>query len=165
MLGQHSRILFLAGSSCVVGCFGLDSDSRQLFEHVQEKLSHITDKDGVGPDSVANIISKYLYRKQLYCTPIIVGLCNGAPYICSMDSLGAITSTDSYAVIGTTSSAVLSLCESLYKTELDVISLVSLIERIMKLALQRDVLSGGRVNLVTVTAQGVFCKEFETFDV
>lgn len=174
LIGQHSRILFRVGADCAVGCFGLDSDARQLLEHIQEKMSSIKESENLGPQNVATLISNFLYKKRLYCTPIIIGLIRKKdkdgktilePYICSMDSLGAMTSSQSYAVIGTATASLYSLCESNYQAAMETLPLLGLTEKIMKLALQRDVMSGGKVNVLTITEEGIFLKDFDTHDV
>jgi 20S proteasome subunit beta 3 len=121
----------------------------------------------IEPKNVARLISNYLYEHRLYCTPIVVGLDSSSqqPYICSMDGLGAQTECNTYAVIGTANELVLGLCESCYRENLAPSQLMTITEKILKVALERDVLSGGQVDVLTLTADGIYTKAFDTYDV
>lgn len=164
-IGKHHRCVFRVGRSCLVGCYGLDSDARELAHHLQKQLASHEMKD-IEPINVSRLISNYLYEHRLYCTPIVVGLdSSNQPYICSMDGLGAQTECNTYAVIGTANELVLGLCESCYRENLSSGQLMTNTEKILKLALERDILSGGQVNVLTLTTDGIYSKDFETHDV
>eukprot|EP01035_Chromulina_nebulosa_P018473 gene18473-24185_t len=81
-----------------------------------------------------------------------------------MDGLGAETITDDYAVVGTASSSLYSICESLFKSNLNSNQLVTIAETAMKLSMQRDVLSGCKVKIYTLNKEGIFLKEIYTDD-
>ena len=89
----------------------------------------------------------------------------GQPYICAMDSLGAQT-TSSFAVCGTADAGLYAICENLYQEGLGADELGALVERVISLALQRDVLSGGEVDIYTLHADGrLERRKVDTFDV
>lgn len=159
LLGEHTRPIIRIGSKTLIGCFGLESDIFQLRHDLQEKFKNCYDEE-IEPEAVCHVISNYLYKSGLYITPIIVGYGLNGPYICSMDSLGAQTVTKPFAAIGTSNSGLLAICESLYEPDLPPHELVSITKKTLSMALQRDVLSGGKVRLLTLKKDGDI---FETF--
>ena len=166
MLGQFPRSIYRIGSRTLVGFYGIDSDARTIMERIREKLSKHQDHH-LQPNNLARVLSDTLYASGLICSPILVGMQDdGHPFICSMDSLGAQTVTDSFAVAGTANSGLYALCESAYRPELSADELVDVVERCLRLALQRDTLSGGNLRLYTLLPNGdMFLKEIQVNDV
>ena len=164
LLGKHPRMIFRVGSRCVVGCFGLDADSRTLVHKLRSKLMDHMDSD-FGPEQISRIISNTLYDNNFVLSPIITGLRNnGKPYICTMDGLGAQTISDKFAVVGTANEGLFALCESLYVPDLEAEDLIVLAEKCFDLAIQRDVMSGGNFRVVTVTKEAIHSKDLEKLD-
>ncbi|KAJ1419796.1 nucleophile aminohydrolase [Ochromonadaceae sp. CCMP2298] len=164
LLGTHPRFTLRVGASALVGCFGLDADARTLLHLLRRMLG----ASGVGelePASVARVVSDLLYSNNLLLSPIVAGLDQGRPYLCTMDGLGAQTVSSTFAVVGTANEGLLSLCESLYTPDLDTEQLIALAERCFCLAMQRDVLSGGDFRVVTLTREAVWVKDVQRLDV
>ena len=166
MLGQFPRSIYRIGSRTLVGFYGLDSDARTIMERIREKLAK-HHAPHLQPNNLARVLSDTLYASGLICSPILVGMQDdGRPFICSMDSLGAQTVTDSFAVAGTANSGLYALCESEYRPELSADELVNVVEKCLRLALQRDTLSGGNLRLYTLLPNGdTFLKEIQVNDV
>jgi len=181
LLGEHYRTVCKIGNNVLIGCYGLDSDSRLLVEILRTKfVLHAKDsfkndnirKDNnvepiYHPGSVSRVVSNSLYSSNLAISPIVVGLNNeNKPYICSMDGLGAQTLSDTFAICGTSTASLMAVCEQYYQPNLDSSELVQLAEKCLKLALQRDVLSGCSVRLYILTCNsGIVVKDFHTSDV
>lgn len=161
MLSQQPRPIYRIGSRTLLGAFGLESDSQMLVESLTEKLDLYSD-DEIEPKNIARLTSDILYNQKLTITPLIAGLsATGNGYLCSMDSIGAQTVCNSFCVVGSASSGLLAICESLYQPNCLAEELVLLAERCLRLAFERNVLSGGNMKLVTLTKDGVFTKEVE----
>ncbi len=181
LLGKHYRTVCKIGKNILIGCYGLDSDSRLLVENLRTKFvlhakdSFVNDnvrKDSdiepiYHPETVTRVVSNILYSSSLAISPIVVGLSNeNKPYICSMDGLGAQTLSDTFAISGTSTAGLMSVCEQYYQPNLDSSELILLAEKCLKLALQRDVLSGCNVRLYILTHNnGLVVKDFQTSDV
>jgi 20S proteasome subunit beta 3 len=166
LLGKHYRDIFRIGSSSLVGFYGLESDSYPFLGSVKRHLQDYREED-LTPEQIASLISTLLYQnKGLQLVPIFAGLgSSGVPFICSFDSLGAETKTDSFAAVGTSTSGLLSILESFYCKDLTSEELCSLTERCLKLAFQRDILSGGDIKIATLRKDGIFVKTIKMTDV
>lgn len=164
LLGQFPRCIFRVGSKTLIGFYGLDSDARAVMDDMQEKLLHHLDRH-VSTKCIARLLSDILYSSSLQCSPIIAGLDDaGGPHICSMDGLGAQTVSDTFAVSGTANSGLYAICESMYRPGLKSDELVIIVEKCLRLAMQRDVLSGCSIRILTVTADGIYSKDVEIAD-
>lgn len=159
MLGEFTRPIIRVGSMALIGCFGLESDAHLLMKKLRKKLSVFRQVD-LNPFALSRITSDILYTSGLYITPIIVCFDSKAPYICSMDSLGAQTISNTFAAIGTANRGLLSICESIYNSNLSPEELVSLAKTALTLALQRDVLSGCKMRILVLTRSGVIYEDF-----
>ena len=169
LLGSFPRNIFRIGSRTLVGCFGLDSDARHLIDIVRLKLCYDHTDEHLQPRNIARVVSDLLYENSLYCCPIVVGIDNTGgkvnPFICSMDGLGALSVSDSFAVIGTADAGLYAICEAHYQPGLEAAELTSIAERCLKLALQRDILSGCTVRIYTMIDGKIMQRDFETSDV
>ena len=164
LLGQFPRCIFRVGSKTLVGFYGLDSDALTIMDDMQEKLMNHLDRD-VSSGNIARLLSDSLYSASLQCSPIIAGLDDsGKPHICSMDGLGAQTISTSFAVSGTANSGLYAICESAYSPDFSSEELVEVVEKCLRLAMQRDVLSGCSINILTITADGIYSKNIEIAD-
>eukprot|EP01033_Poteriospumella_lacustris_P004117 gene4117-2931_t len=68
-----------------------------------------------------------------------------------MDGIGARTESNCYAATGTSAPGLLAICESYYREDLSPTELTDLAELCLRLAFQRDALSGGgRMKIVTL---------------
>jgi 20S proteasome alpha/beta subunit len=124
-----------------------------------------TPADSINPRSISHLLSALLYQSNLICSPIVAGLSREGPYIASLDGLGAITNSNSFVVSGTSSAGLYAILESLYAPNLDAEELVGLATKAFTLAMQRDVLSGCKVRIFSITRNGIYEKLFQTDDV
>jgi 20S proteasome subunit beta 3 len=165
LLGQFPRSIYRMGSRTLVGFYGLDSDARTIMERMREKLSNHRE-DHLQPSNFARLLSDTLYAGGLICSPILIGLeNNGRPFICSMDGLGAQTVSDTFAVSGTANSGLYAICESAYRSDLPVDELADVVEKCMRMALQRDTMSGCSIRIYTLVKDGCYLKEIAVDDV
>lgn len=153
LLDEHPRRIIRVGSKCFIACFGLESDVDDLAHKLRQKLLLHSDAK-IEPENVARCVANILYSSNMICSPIVVGFGTQGPYICSMDSIGAQTVTDKFAVIGTASAALYSACEGRFICGMDTAKLERLVEECMQSVLARDVMSGCAVRLHTITKEG-----------
>lgn len=147
LIGNYRRSLHRVGSSTVVGCIGLDSDSRILIDELKKKLSDHMD-DEIQPHNIAKVLKGLLFMRGLYCAPMIIGMNNyNEPYICQIDSTGGATVPEDFAVDGSAMKTLYAICEKEYTPQLGKEDLLELAKRIMTMAMQRDVVSGGPCQL------------------
>lgn len=171
LIGLHKRFIFRIGDSILVGCFGLENDAKILMEYLSDKLKNFLIKE-IHPELISRLISDYLYNHSLMVTPLVIGFkretsqtTSRIPYMCAMDSLGAMTVATDFLVAGTSNSGLYTFCESLYNENLDRWQLVTVAEKSMKNVLMRDVISGCQVNILTLTHDNkLYHKVIETKD-
>ena len=164
LLGQFPRCMFRVGSKTLIGFYGLDSDARSIMDKMHDDIVQHYDHE-IDSKNVARLLSDTLYSSGLQCSPIIVGLSNeGEPHICSMDGLGAQTVSSNYAVTGTANSGLYAICETLHEPNLSSNELVAVVEKCLWLALQRDVLSGCNIRILTIAKDGMYLKDVTVAD-
>ena len=166
MIGEYPRTIYQVGKRILLASYGLDSDARALMEKVQLKLINHSE-DQVEPVTIATVVSALLFDLNYICTPIIAGLTRrNEPFLCSMDGLGAQTISDSFCIAGTASDGLYAICEANFRPNLSSGDLVALVETCLREALQRDVLSGCRVQILTMLPEGeMYLKVFNSEDV
>ena len=95
------------------------SIQRFNFKH---RLYKLREERNIRPSSFAQLVSATLYEKRFgpyFCQPVIAGLePDGTPYLCGMDSIGAIETAKDFMVAGTASDALLGICESLWRPDM-----------------------------------------------
>ena len=146
---------------------GLQSDIVLLMKQVRAILRNQIESD-LEPEDVARIVSDVLYSSNYMCAPVIAGHSTfHGSYLCSMDGLGAQAESSKFVVVGSSSSALLSSCESMFVPNKDPNVVLETAESIMKKSLQRDVVSGCRIFSYTVCCRSgkIFCKEMILPDV
>jgi 20S proteasome alpha/beta subunit len=123
-------------------------------------------EEDLEPEGVARVISHLMYSSKYICTPVVAGVGSNGPYLCSMDGLGAQSSSTSFAAVGTSSAALLTACEASYSPQERPECAIKDAHRIIRSSLQRDVLSGCRISSYTLLSDGdIFVKEMEVPDV
>lgn len=162
LLGSHPRLLFRVGTKTIVGCYGLDAHVRLLVDELRSELENIRDSE-LEPANIAKLISNIMYKMPLQLSPLVAGVDSGGkPFICTMDGIGACTISEEYGVVGTSTSGLFTMCESLYQCNLTAEECVDLAERCMRMTLSRDVLSGSDIRIVSLLSNGnMYVKDVE----
>lgn len=92
---------------------------RFTFKHNLYKLREERD---IKPSSFAQLVSATLYERRFgpyFCQPVIAGLePDGTPFLCGMDSIGAIEFAKDFMVAGTGNDSLLGICESLWRPDM-----------------------------------------------
>lgn len=147
-----------------VGFAGLATDSQTLgnllkFRHNLYKLK---EERCIKPSTFSNLVSSTLYEKRFgpyYVSPVIAGLePDGKPFIDNMDSIGAGEFVDDFVVAGTMPEALLGMCESLYKRDMEPDELFEVISQCMLSGVNRDSLAGWGALVHVITKDKVVSK-------
>ena len=122
---ENSRVVSIH-PKLMIGLSGLMTDVQTVgnilkFRHDLYKL-----KEGrnMSCQTFTKVVSNLLYSKRFspyFVEPIIVGLDsdnNNAPYIASMDSIGATEVCDGFACVGTTEDELYGMCEALWSEKM-----------------------------------------------
>ena len=165
MIGKYLRPIHRIGSRMLLSSIGLEADSYNLAHILKNRLRNHCEKE-LEPENVAFAIASILHTKPKYLSTVLAGMTKcGRPCIYNFDGLGAKTFTNTFAAVGTSGNSLLGLLESHYKPNLPAEELCALTEKCLNLAFQRDILSGGDVNIVTLNKEGIYSKTVKFTDV
>lgn len=77
------------------------------------------------PATFGALVSATLYEKRFgpyFVSPVIAGLDtaegDGTPYLCGMDSIGAIETAHDFMVAGTAPDSLYGMCESMWRPDM-----------------------------------------------
>lgn len=86
------------------------------FRHNMYKLREERDME---PETFAHLVSNILYEKRFgayMCQPVIAGINKeGTPYLCGMDSIGAMETSNDFMVGGSAPESLTGVCESFWR--------------------------------------------------
>jgi 20S proteasome alpha/beta subunit len=166
MMGKYLRNIHRIGSRMLLGSYGLEADDYSLTSNLKQAMKNHKESE-LDPENIASLITHHLNNGQFSVCPILAGISKktGLPSLYSFDSLGAKTESDKFAVSGTSSSSLMALLEKNYVPNLAAVELCGLAENCLRLAFQRDILSGGDIKIVTLCADGVYMKTIPMTDV
>mmetsp|Transcript_960 Transcript_960/g.2758 ORF Transcript_960/g.2758 Transcript_960/m.2758 type:complete len:161 (-) Transcript_960:179-661(-) len=147
-----------------LGLTGLMSDITTLENTFKFKLNLYRMKEGrsVKPETFSALVSSTLYEKRFgpyFAEPVIAGLDkDNKPFLCSMDLLGCVAETTTFAVSGTCADSLFGTCETFYRPDLEPDQLFETISQSLLAALDRDCLSGWGAVVHVITPEGVTTK-------
>lgn len=150
-----------------LGLTGLMTDVTTLDQLFRFKLDMYTLRENrlIKPKTFANLVSSTLYGKRFgpyFSEPVIAGLdANNKPYLSSMDLLGCISESESFAVAGTCAESLFGTCETFYRPNLEPDDLFETISQSLLAALDRDCISGWGCVVHIITKDGVQTKELD----
>ena len=132
---------------------------RFVFKHNMYKLREERD---IKPSSFAQLVSATLYERRFgpyFCSPVIAGLePDGTPYLCGMDSIGAIETAKDFMVAGTATESLLGVCESLWKPDMEAEELFETLSQALLSGQDRDCLAGWGAVVYVITKDKVVAR-------
>ena len=135
------------------------SQQRFAFKHNMYKLR---EERNIKPSAFAQLVSSTLYEKRFgsyFCQPVIAGLdTDGTPYLCGMDSIGAIETAKDFMVAGTSTDSLLGVCESLWRPDMEAEELFETLSQALLSGQDRDCLAGWGACVFVVTKDTVVAR-------
>ncbi|GMH34128.1 hypothetical protein BSKO_01962 [Bryopsis sp. KO-2023] len=131
-----------------IGLAGLATDSQTLANHFKfrHNLYKLREERDIRPSTFTQMVSSMLYEKRFgpyFVQPVIAGLePDGTPHISCMDSIGAIEVSKDFNVAGTMPEALLGMCESMWKPNMDPEELFEVVGQCLLTGVDRDALAG-----------------------
>lgn len=129
------------------------------FKHNMYKLREERD---IKPSTFAQMVSSTLYEKRFgsyFCQPVIAGLePDGSPYLCSMDSIGAIETAKDFMVAGTGNDMLLGICESLWRPDMEPEELFEVTSQALLAGQDRDCLAGWGAVVYVITKDQIIAR-------
>lgn len=149
------------------GLSGLASDADTLSQRFTFKhnLYKLREERNIKPSSFAQLVSTTLYEKRFgpyFVQPVIAGLePDGTPYLCGMDSIGAMETAKDFMVAGTAPESLMGICESLWKPDLEPEELFEIASQALLSGQDRDCLSGWGAVMYLITKDKVIARELK----
>ena len=156
--------VFKIHDKLMLGLSGLMTDIQTLNQLFRYKLNiyEMEESRQIQPSTFANLVSSSLYEKRFgsyFSEPIIAGLDKeNKPYLCMMDSLGALATAEDFVVSGTCDSSLFGTCETFWKPDLGPDELFETVSQSLLAALDRDIFSGWGATVYILTKDGIQVK-------
>ncbi len=123
-IGKEFDKLFRVHDKLFYGLGGLVTDLQTFSSKLKFRtnLYELKNKRTMEPQVLTKCISSMLYEKRFgpfFVQPVIAGLGqDNAPFIASMDSIGACTFPEDFVVAGTAEQNLFGICETLWRPDL-----------------------------------------------
>jgi 20S proteasome subunit beta 3 len=150
-----------------LGLAGLQSDSTTLlqklvFKHNMYKLREERD---MRPETFGWLVSATLYEKRFgpfFASPVVAGLeADNTPFVCGMDSIGALETAKDFIVAGTAPESLFGMCESMWRPDLGPDELFEVLGQCLLAGVDRDALSGWGAVVHVITPDAVISRQLK----
>ncbi len=150
---------FKLTDTIVLASAGLTSDYQMLVNRLQAqiKLYELNQKKKISVKVLSKMVANTLYSRRmmpLYVQTVIVGLDADGPALYTLDMGGSLIS-DEYTAAGTGVRTAYGVLENDFKAGLTVKEAEEIAIRAVKAGIARDVQSGGPIQVMVVTKDGV----------
>jgi proteasome beta subunit len=155
IVSKGGKKVFKITDSIGAACYGLVSDM-QILVREMEAYANLFNLDvgrSISVRSAAKLMSNLLFGRRLaplITQTIVGGIDEEGPSIYVLDVLGSVI-PDKYAVVGSGTEIAVGVLEEGYKENMTVKEGKDLIERAMKSAISRDIMSGDGIDFLIIT--------------
>ncbi|KAL3132614.1 Proteasome subunit beta type-3-A [Trebouxia sp. C0010 RCD-2024] len=131
-----------------LGLAGLGTDAQTLYQRFvfKHNMYKLREERNIKPSTFGQLVSSTLYEKRFgpyFCSPVIAGLeQDGTPYLCGMDTIGAIETAHDFMVAGTAPDSLYGMCESMWRPDLEPEELFEVTAQCLMSGQDRDAISG-----------------------
>jgi proteasome beta subunit len=159
IVSKGGKKVFKLTDNIGAACAGLVSDMQILAREMEAYANLFTLDVGrpIPVRSAAKLMSNLLFSRRLaplITQTIVGGTDEEGPSIYVLDVLGSVI-PDKYAVVGSGTEIAIGVLEEGYKENMTVKEGKELIERAMKSAISRDIMSGDGIDFLTITKNGM----------
>lgn len=147
-----------------LGLAGLGTDAQTLHQRFTFKhnLYRLREERDIKPSAFGQLVSATLYERRFgpyFCQPVIAGLeSDGTPYLCGMDSIGAMETAKDFMVAGTATDSLLGICESLWRPDMEADELFETVSQALLSGQDRDCLAGWGAVVYVITKEKVISR-------
>jgi proteasome beta subunit len=159
IISKGAKKVFKLTDNIGAACAGLVSDM-QILAREMEAYASLFNLDvgrSISVRSAAKLMSNLLFSRRLaplITQTIVGGTDEEGPSIYVLDVLGSVI-PDKYAVVGSGTEIAIGVLEEGYKENMTVKEGKDLIERAMKSAISRDIMSGDGIDFLIITKNGM----------
>ena len=133
-----------------LAAYGLIGDFQVLTKimRAQANLYLLDAGDRISTKSMGKLVSNYLYSRKmypLYTNIVVAGMDKDGPKLFTLDAIGSLM-PDDYGTIGTGMLISIGILEAEYKPDMSVEAGEKLVEKAIRAAISRDVMSGNGID-------------------
>lgn len=159
--------VFKIHDKLMVGLGGLATDAQTLYQKLvfRHNLYKLREERDMKPATFGWLVSSLLYERRFgpyFASPVIAGLeADGSPYLSGMDSIGALSTADDFVCSGTQSEALLGMCESMWRPDMNAEELFETIAQVLLSGVDRDALAGYGAVIYVMTKDKIVTKQIK----
>ena len=159
IVSNTAKKVFKISDRIGAACAGLVGDMQVLLKEAaiySNIYAHERERE-VSVRSAAKLIGNLLFQRKFfpYITQTIVGgFDEEGASLYVLDLMGSVID-DKYATVGTGAEVAIGVFESEYKDDLSIDEGKDIVVRALKASLARDAASGGSLDIMTITKQGI----------
>ncbi|MBY8981999.1 MAG: proteasome subunit beta [Candidatus Lokiarchaeota archaeon] len=155
---KSTRKVFKITNYTGLAAYGLIGDYQILVKilRAQANLYKLDTRERISTNSLAKLVSNYLFSRKmapLYTNLIVAGMDKEGPKLYTLDAIGSLIPED-YGVAGTGMLMSVGILEAEYSTKLTVEQGEKLVEKVIRNAMKRDVMSGNGIDILIITKDG-----------
>ncbi len=159
VLSEKGIKAFKLTDTIVLASAGLTSDYQMLVNRLkaQIKLYELNQKKAISVKALSKMLANTLYSirmSPLYVQTVIVGMDEDGPSLYTLDMGGSLI-PDEFTATGTGVRTAYGVLENDYKETLTVAEAEEIAIRAVKAGMSRDIQSGGKIHVMSVTKDGV----------
>ncbi|MGY5874328.1 MAG: proteasome subunit beta [Candidatus Thorarchaeota archaeon] len=159
VLSEKGIKAFKLTDTIVLASAGLTSDYQMLVNRLkaQIKLYELNQKKAISVKALSKMLANTLYSTRmspLYVQTVIVGMDEDGPSLYTLDMGGSLI-PDEYTATGTGVRTAYGVLETGFKETLTVAEAEEIAIRAVKAGMSRDIQSGGKIHVMSVTKDGV----------
>mmetsp|Transcript_18169 Transcript_18169/g.39123 ORF Transcript_18169/g.39123 Transcript_18169/m.39123 type:complete len:205 (-) Transcript_18169:568-1182(-) len=140
-----------------LGLSGLATDAMTLYQKLlfRHNLYRLREERDIKPTTFGHLVSSVLYERRFgpyFSAPVIAGLeDDGTPYLCGMDTIGAMETAKDFMISGTSPESLYGMCESMWREGMGPEELFETVSQCLLSGVDRDALAGwgGVVHVIT----------------
>mmetsp|Transcript_10363 Transcript_10363/g.31198 ORF Transcript_10363/g.31198 Transcript_10363/m.31198 type:complete len:205 (-) Transcript_10363:476-1090(-) len=131
-----------------LGLSGLATDTQTMYEKLmfRHNLYRLREERNMKPTTFGHMMSSALYERRFgpyFTAPVIAGLEeDGTPYLCGMDTIGAMETAKDFMLSGTAPESLYGMCESMWRPDMDPEELFETLSQCLLSGVDRDALAG-----------------------
>ncbi|GLC40976.1 Proteasome subunit beta type-3-A [Pleodorina starrii] len=151
-----------------LGLSGLLTDAQTLHQKLmfRHNLYKLREERDMKPSTFGHMLSNALYERRFgpyFAAPVVAGLeSDGTPFLCGMDTIGAIETAKDFMITGTSPESLYGMCESMWRPDMEPEELFETVAQCLMSGFDRDALAGWGAVIHVITKDKVISRTLKT---
>lgn len=155
---KNTKKVFKITEHIGMAAYGLIGDFQILVRilRAQANLYLLDAGERISTRSMGKMVSNYLFSRKmapLYTNLVVAGVDKDGPKLYSLDALGSLMPED-FAAVGTGMLLSIGILEAEYKPDMTIAAGEKLVEKTIRNAITRDVMSGNGIDILSISEAG-----------